>query len=206
MASVELENQTGCCGGDQNNQRDEQRNVDARLDQGTVVTATLPVSSNEGCCSAGITRDEVAGSDRSREIGGLGQVLTLVTTRDHGGVSAGCGCSPDVDALASEEQGQTPLGVDSRDGSPLDFMSSHDVADVDAGLSNNEARSPKCCVDGHGEECGNRDSAQTVDQSTCCGGGCCSSTENQNEHDSEDLAGTGSERGHVLHVVTEVTR
>lgn len=206
MGDFGSENQGGCCGGAQNNQRDEQRNVDSRFDTSTVVTATLPVSSNEGCCSAGITRDEVAGSDRSREIGGLGQVLTLVTARDHGGVSAGCGCGPDVDALGAEEQGQTPLGIDAGDGSPFNLVGGDDVADVDAGLSNDEAGTPKCCVDGQCEECGNHYSAQTVDQSTCCGGGCCSSTENQNEHDSENLAGSGSERRHVLHVVTEVTR
>jgi len=200
------ENQ-GCCGGGGGNaQRDNHRDADSRLDQGAVLTASFPVATNQGCCSAGIGGDEIAGSDGTREIGGLGQVLTLVAARGHGGVAAGCGCGPDVDASLSEEQGQPPLRVDARDGAPFDFVGSDEVSNVHPSLANDQTRSPECCVDGGGKECRHTDSAQSVDQSACCGSGCCSTAENDNEHGGDDPARAGRERGHELHGVTEVTR
>lgn len=206
MGEVVSDNQGGCCGGAQNAQNTDQGDVNTRLDASSVFTSAFPVASNESCCSAGIGRDEVAGSNGSREIGGLGQVLTLVATSNHGGVTAGCGCRPDGDAALVEVERQSPLGVDARDRAPLNLVSRDDVADVHAALSNDESGSPECCPDGRCEECGNNDAAQPLDDSACCGGGCCGATENQNEDDSENSAGTGNERRHVLHVVTEVTR
>lgn len=206
MSDFVSENQGGCCGGGGNAQRDNHREADSRLDQGAVVPTPFPVTTNQGCCSAGVGVDEIAGTDSTREIGGLGQVLTLVSTRSHGGVAAGCGCGPDVDASLVEEEGQTPLGVDAGDGAPFDLVGRDAVSNVHSRLANDQSRSPECCVDGRCEECGNADSAQTVDESACCGGGCCSAAENDDEHGGDDFAGARRERGHEHYVVTEVTR
>jgi hypothetical protein len=206
MSGTMSDEQGSCCGGRGNAQSDNHRTTNAGLDEGSVVTTTLPVTTNQGCCSAGVGRDEIAGTNGSREVGGLGQVLTLVSTRGQGSVTAGCGCGPDVDASLSEEKGQTPLGIDARDGAPFDFVGRDDVANVHAGLADDEARSPESSVNDRDEERRNADSAQTVDQSTCCGGGCCGTTENSDEHGGNDSAGARRERGHEVHVVTEVTR
>lgn len=206
MGNVVSENCGGGSGGALNAEHNDQGDVMARLDASTVLSATFPMAPNEGCCSAGIGRDEVTGSNSSREVGGLGQVLSLVTTGDHGGVSAGCGCSPDGDAALVQVQRQAPLGVNPSDGTPLNLVSRDNVANVHATLADDESRSPECCPDGRCEECGNDDSAQPVDNAACCGGGCCGDSKNQNEDDSEGSAGTGYERRHVLHVVTEETR
>ena len=198
--------QGGCCGGTGNAQRDNHRDADSRLDESAVITSPFPVATNECCCSTRVARDEVAGTDRSREVGGLGQVLPLVATREHGGIAAGCGCGPDVDALGAEEQGQAPLGVDAGNRTPLDFVGRDNVSDIDAGLANDESGSPECCVDNRNQESRNANSSNPIDQSACCGGGCCGTTENQNEHGGDYFAGARRERDHELHVVTEVTR
>jgi len=198
--------QGDCCGGRSNTQRDNHRAADAGLDQGLVVTTTLPVSSNESCCAAGVRGDEVAGSDRTREVSGLGQILTLVSAGGQGGIAAGCGCSPDIDAPLSEEQGQAPLRVDAGNRAPFDFVRNDDVSNVDPAFPNDQPRSPERRVDNRYEESGDGDSTKPVDQSACCGGGCCGTTENEDEHDSDYSAGARRERGHELHVVTEVTR
>ena len=206
MTDVTLKGQSGCCGGTQNNQGDDELNVYTRLDASAVFRATLPVPSNESCCSTGVAGDEIAGTNGSREVGGLGQVLTLVATRDHGGVAAGCGCGPDRDTSVLQEESQSPLGVDAFDRSPLDFVRRHDVADVDPGLANNQSGSPECCIDGQCEECGNADSAQRVDDVACCGGGCRGATEDKNKDSGQYSTGAGHERRHVLNGVTEATR
>ena len=206
MAESMSEGQGGCCGDTQNAQRDNESHVDAGLDARAVIRATLPVPTNESCCSTGVARDEIAGTNGSREIGGLGQVLTLVATRDHGGVTAGCGCSPDRDASVFQIEGQAPLGIDTIDRSPLDFVSRDDVANIDAGLADDESGSPQCCVDGQCQECGNAGSAQGIDDVACCGGGCCGTTEDKYKDDSQYSTGAGHESGHVLHGVTEATR
>lgn len=206
MSDVMSDGQGGCCGGAQNAQRDDQLNVDSGLDARAVVRATFPVPTNEGCCSAGIARDEIAGANSSREVGGLGQVLPLVAAREHGGVATGCGCGPDVDASLSEEQSQAPLRVDARDGTPLDLVRRDDVADVYSGLADDESGSPECCVDGQCEECGNADSAQGVDDVAGCGGGCGGATENKNKDNGQYSTGAGHERRHALNGVTEATR
>lgn len=198
--------QGGCCGNSQATQRHDQSDVDSRFHQGTVLSAALPVASDEGCCSTRIGVDEVAGPNRSREVSGLGQVLTLVSTSDHGGVSAGCGCGPDRDPTFAQKERESPLGVDAADCTPLDLVGHYDVSDVDAGLADDEPGSPECCPDGRCEKCGNGDSTQPFGESGCCGGGCCGTTENNIKDDREDAAGTGNEGRHVLHVVTEVTR
>ena len=206
MTDVTLKGQSGCCGGTQNNQGDDELNVYTRLDASAVFRATLPVPSNESCCSTGVAGDEIAGTNGSREVGGLGQVLTLVATRDHGGVTAGCGCGPDRDTSVLQEESQSPLGVDAFDRSPLDFVRRHDVADVDPGLANDQSGSPECCIDGQCEECGNADSAQRVDDVACCGGGCRGATEDKNKDSGQYSTGAGHERRHVLNGVTEATR
>ena len=206
MTDVTLKGQSSCCGGTQNNQGDDELNVYARLDASAVIRATFPVSTNESCCSAGVARDEIAGANGSREIGGLGQMLPLVATRDHGGVTARCGCGPDRDSSVLQEEGQSPFGVDALDRSPLDFVRRHDVADVDSGLANDQSRSPECCIDRQCEECGNADSAQRVDDVACCGGGCCGATEDKNKDDGQYSTGAGHERRHALNGVMEATR
>lgn len=206
MTKPMLENQGGCCGGTQNAQRNDELKVHAGLDASAIARATLPVATNESCCSTGVTGDQITGTNRASEVRGLGEVLTLVTTRDKGGVSAGCGCSPDGNFAVLEEQGQPPLSVDAFDRSPLDLVGRDDVANVDAVLSNDEPGSPECCVDGQCEECGNRDSAKSLDDVACCGGGCCGASENKGKDDGQYSTGTGHERGHVLNGVTEATR
>lgn len=206
MSGMMSDQQGGCCGDRGNAQGNDHRTTHAGLDEGLVVTTTLPETTNESCCSAGVGGDEVAGPDRSREVGGLGQVLPLVATRGHGCITTGCGCGPDVDASLSEEQGQAPLGVDARDGAPLDFVGRDDVSNVDPGFPNDQARTPESCVDDRYEESGNADSAKPVNEPACCGGGCCGTAENEDEHGGDYLAGAGRERDHGLHVVTEVAR
>ena len=206
MSDVMSDGEGGCCGGPQNAQRNDELNVDTRLDASTVVRATFPVPTNESCCSAGIAGDEIAGANRSREVRGLGQVLPLVAAREHGGVTAGCGCSPDRDATVFQEKGQSPLGIDALNRSPLDFVGRDDVSNIDTGFANDESGSPECCVDGQCEECGNADSAQGVDDVACCGGGCCGAAEYKNKDDGQYSTGAGHKRGHVLYGVTEATR
>ena len=206
MTDVTSESQGSCCGGAQNNQGDDELNVYARLDASAVISATFPVSANESCCSTGIASNKIAGSNGSREVGGLGQVLTMVATRDHGGVTAGCGCGPDRDSSVLQEESKSPFGVDALDCSPLDLVRRDYVADVDPGLANDQSGSPECCIDGQCEECGNADSAQRVDDVACCGGGCCGATEDKNKDDGQYSTGAGHERRHVLNGVTEATR
>jgi len=206
MTEVMLDGQGGCCGGAQNAQRDNQLNVDARLDASAVIRATLPVPAHESCCSARVARDEITGANSSREVGGLGQVLPLVATGGHGSIAAGCGCGPDRDSSVFQEEGQSPLRVDAFDCSPLDLVRHDEVADVDAGLANDQSGSPECCVDGQCEECGNADSAQRVDDAACCGGSCCGATEDKNKNNGQYSTGAGHERRHVLNGVTEATR
>ena len=206
MISESLPEQGGCCGGAQKNEKHREATVDTRLDQATVARALFPVSTNDGCCATGIGRDEVPGSDRAREIGGLGQVLTLVSTSDHGGVPAGCGCRPNGNSLSTDEQGESPLRVDSADRTPLDLVGHDDVPHVDGTLTDNESGSPECCVDGRREECGNADSAQPINQGSCCDGGCRCGSANNYENDGQNSTGAGHERRHTLHAVMEVTR
>jgi hypothetical protein len=206
MSKLISDGQGGCCGGGENTQRDNELNIHSGFDASAVVSASLPVPTNESCCSARVAGDEVAGANGSREVGGLGQVLTLVATREHGGVTAGCGCGPDRDPSVFQEQGQAPLRIDALDCSPLDLVGRDDVSYVDTGLANDESGSPECCVDGKCEECGNADSAQGIDDVACCGGGCCGATEDKNKDDGQYSTRAGHESGHVLYGVTEATR
>ena len=206
MISESLPEQGGCCGGAQNNQKHREATVDTRLDQATVARAPFPVSTDNGCCSTGIGRDEVSGSNSSREIGGLGQMLTLVSASDERSVTTGCGCGPNGNLLSTDEKGESPLRVDSADRTPLNFVSHDDVANVDGTLSNDESGSPECCIDGRCEECGNAQSSQPISQGSCCDGGCrCGSADN-NENNGEHSTGAGYEGRHTLHAVMEVTR
>jgi len=206
MTESTSEGQGGCCGGGQNAQRDDELNVHARLNASAVIRPALPVPANESCCSTRVAGNQIAGADSSREVGGLGQVLPLVATSDHGGVATGCGCGPDRDAAIFEEERQSPLGVDALNRTPLDFVSRYDVADVDSGFADNESGSPECCVDGQCKECGNAYSAQGVDNVACCGGGCCGATEDKNKDDGQYSTGAGHERRHALNGVMEATR
>lgn len=206
MISESLPEQGGCCGGGKNHENYREGNVDARLNPTAVGPSAFPVSTDNGCCSTGIGRDEVSGSNSSREIGGLGQMLTLVSTSDHGGVTAGCGCGPNGNLLSTDEQGESPLRVDSADRTPLNLMGHDDVANVDGTFSNDESGSPECCIDGRCEECGNAQSSQPISQGSCCDGGCrCGSADN-NENNGEYSTGAGHEGRHTLHAVMEVTR
>jgi len=206
MNSQSLPEQSGCCGGGKYSENYGEGNVDARLNPTTVGSAALPVSTNDGCCATGIGRDEVSGSNGSREIGGFGQMLTLVSTSDHGGVTTGCGCGPNGNSLSTDEKGQSPLRVNSTDRAPLNLVGRDDIANVDGTVPNNQSGSPECCVDGRCEECGNAQSAQPVNQGSCCDGGCrCGSADN-NENNGEYSTGAGHERRHTLHAVMEVTR
>ena len=65
MTYVTSHSQGGCCGGAQNAQRNDEWNVDARLDASAVIRATLPVPANESCCSSRVAGDEVAGAERA---------------------------------------------------------------------------------------------------------------------------------------------
>jgi len=206
MTDVTSHSQGGCCGGAQNAQRNDELNVDAGLDASAVIPSTLPVPANESSCSTRVASDEVAGANGSREVRGFGQVLTLVPTRDHGGVAARCGCGPDRDSSVFQEKGQSPLGVDALDRAPLNLVRHDDVADVHSAFADDETGSPECCVNGQCEESGNADSAQRVNDVACCGGGCCGSSENKNKDDGQYSTGAGHERGHVLYGVTEATR
>jgi hypothetical protein len=206
MTNLMSEGQGGCCGGAQNNQRDYELHIDTRLDASAVFRVTLPVPSNESCCSTGVAGDEIAGTNGSREVGSLGQVLTLVATRDHGGVTAGCGCGPDRDTSVFQKEGQSPLGVDALNRSPLNLVRRDDVADIDARLANDESGSPECCVNGQCEECSNADSTKGVDDVACCGVGCCGATEDKNKDNGQYSTRAGHESRHVLNGVTEATR
>jgi len=206
MSESTSERQGGCCGGAQNRQGDDESNVHTGLDASAFIRATLPVPANESCCSSGITGNEIARTNGSREVGGLGQVLPLVAAREHGSVATGCGCGPDRDAPIFQKESQSPLGVDALNRPPLDLMRRDDVADVDAGLADDEPGSPECCIDGQCEERGNADSAKGVDDVACCGGGCCGTAEDKNEDNGQYSTRAGNERRHVLYGVTEATR
>ncbi len=206
MAGVTSDSQGACCRGAQHKKGDNQPQVDARLDASTVVPPSLPVAANESCCSARVTGDEIAGTNRSREVGGLGQVLPLIAASSHGRVATGCGCGPDRDAFVVKKEGQPPLGVDSLNRSPLDLVGRNDVANVDTGFSDHQSGSPQCCVDGQCEECRNCDSAKDDDNVACCGGGCCGSTKDEDKNDGQYAARAGYERRHALNGVMEVTR
>jgi len=206
MNSELLPEQGGCCGGGKNSQNYGEGNVDARLNSTTVGSSAFPVSTNDGCCSTGIGRDKVSGSNGSREIGGLGQMLTLVSASDERSVTTGCGCGPNGNSLSADEQSESPLRVDSTNRAPLNLVGRDDVAHVDGTVTNNQPGSPECCVDGRCEECGNAQSAQPIYEGSCCEGGCRCGGADNNKNDGENSAGAGHERRHTLHAVMEVTR
>lgn len=172
---------------------------------GSVVTA-LPFTSDDSCCSARFSRDEIAGSDRSREVSGLGQVTPEVSAGGECCVPAGCGCGPDGNASTIEIQGQAPFGVDSVDGTPADSVARERVDNSDSVVIDVESRSPEAGVQDHTEKAEHREPSN---QSACCEGGqgCCqSNSEDSDGYTGKYPTGSGNERRHEIHAGTKADR
>ena len=195
-----------CCAqpGDSKSYRDADG---VRGGHSTVVgRASLPLSSDDSCCSAGLSGREITGSDSAREVGGLGQMLTEVTASGECCVPPGCGCGPDGNSSSSDPQRESPLGVDQVDGSPVDGVCCENVGHNDTLVGDVKSWTPEGGVNGDREKAKNRDAAN---EAVCCEGEqCCSNSqsENSNGDHAENSAGAGHERRHVNNAGTKVGR
>lgn len=166
--------------------------------------ATLPLTSNEGCCGPTFGTGEVAGSNGSRHVRGLGKELPLIAGGTERGVTTGCGCGPHGNSTDRREDCQSPLGVNLLDGSPLNIDVRDDVADVEPVVVNPKDGTPECCPDGETKGCchgqASEQSGNVSDQGCLCHG------ENNPGHYTEHATESGTKHRHGLHSVTEVSR
>ena len=195
-----------CCAqpGDAESYRDADG---VRRDNSTVVwLASLPLPPDDSCCSTGFGGREISGSNRSREVGGLGQMFTEVAASGECCVPTGCGCGPDGNASTRGPQRESPLGVDQVDRSPVDGVCCENVGHNDTLVGDVKSWTPEGGVNGDREKAKNRDAAN---EAVCCEGEqCCSNSqsENSNGDHAENSAGAGHERRHVNNAGTKVER
>lgn len=199
------EKQGDCCRGSQDAQTHDERNTHARSNESSrIVVSTFPLAANDGCCTTRFARDEVTGTNSPRQIGALGQMLTLVTRREEGGVSTGCGCGPNGNTASTEEHGETPLRVDAGDRPPFHVVGGDDVANRQPLVADIQSRSPEGGVESRTEKTNHNDQSNRVlplkrDEGCCAGNGCRCRGER-----GENTARSGDE-SHVLHVSMEVS-
>ncbi len=186
-----------CCAqpGDAESYRDADG---VRRDNSTVVwLASLPLPPDDSCCSTGFGGREISGSNRSREVGGLGQMFTEVAASGECCVPTGCGCGPDGNASTRGPQRETPLGVDQMNSTPVDGVCCENVSHDDTVFGDVKSGTPERAVDSNSEKAKYRDASN---ESVCCEGEqCCSSSqaENGNGDHAEDSARAGHEGRHV---------
>jgi hypothetical protein len=195
-----------CCAqpGNSNSYRDADR---VRGGHSTVIgLASLPLSSDDSCCTTGFGGSQVSWANSAREIGGLGQVLTEVTASGECCVSSGCGCGPDGNSASGDPQREAPFGVDQVNGTPVDGVCCENVGYNNTLIADVKSWSPEGGIDGDRQKAKNRDAAN---EAVCCEGEqCCSNsqTENSNGDHAENSAGAGHERRHVNNAGTKVER
>ena len=190
--------------------RDAESNREAnRVRRGhstTVGLSPLPQAPDDSCCTAGFGGREVAGPDGAREVRGLGEMSSEVTTRGERRVSTGCGCGPNGNATTSDPERETPLGVDQVNGPPIDGVCCEDVGDNHALIGDVKPWTPEGGIDGGSEKAKNRDAAN---ESVCCEREESRSdrqTENTDGHRGEYTAGSGHERHHENNAGMKVER
>jgi hypothetical protein len=195
-----------CCAQPGNPENNGKTNrVDGR-DVSVVGLASLPLSSNDSCCSSGFGGSEVTGSDSSREVGGLGQMGTEVLASGECCVPSGCGCGPDGNSASGDPQREAPLGVNQVDGSPVDGVCCENVRNDNTGVADIETRTPERGVHRGAEKTKYGDSPYE----SVCGEGeqCCSNSqgENSDSHRAENSTGAGHERRHENNAGMKVER
>ncbi len=195
-----------CCAqpGDSKKHRDADG---VRSNNPTVVgLASLPLSSNDSCCSSGFGGSEITGSDSSREVGGLGQMRTEVLASGECCVPSGCGCGPDGNSASGDPQRETPLGVNQVDSSPVDGVCCENVRNDNTSVTDIETRTPERGVHRGAEKTKYGNSPY---ETACCEGEqCCSNSqsENSDSHHAEDTTGAGHERSHENNAGMKVER
>lgn len=203
---MKLHAKTECGCAQQNTQGHDNENIDVANGNTLRVTAVSPEAANVGCCSTAFTGDEITGSNGAREIRGFGQELSFVSRGDESGMSAGCGCGPRGDFANGREQGQAPLRINLLDGTPLDVVVRHDVADVNSGVVDAQAGSPECCPGGEAEGCCQGNAVKKSESVEGNQDGCLCCGQSDSHRDRENATESGAEDRHAHHGVTEVAR
>ena len=110
----------------------------------SVLLASLPEASDGRCSSSRVTGDEITRANGSSQVRGFWQVLTLVATCEDGAVPSRSGRRPAGDLFAGrQDQSQSPLRINSSNGSNWDQIGLENVFDYNNILANLDSGKPK---------------------------------------------------------------
>ena len=157
-----------------------------------IFLAGLP-EAPDGCCGGSrITGNQIPWADGANEVGALRKMLTLVTASEDAAVSSWSGSRPAGDLLSgTQDQSQSPLGVNPSDCSNWDQIGSENVFDYDQILSDLNPGKPKeqkaYVADGEGYW----DADQGSPQAIGCIDGHKSQQHGRGDHDGQDLGAFG---------------
>ena len=118
-------------------------NAPLAFDRGNLVSTLLPESSDVGCSSSGVAANEITWSNGSRDVGALGEVLSLVAGGKDAAVATRSWSSPGRYFAFVGGDCERPAGVDELYGTPADVVLSEDIDNLYALFADFNPGKPK---------------------------------------------------------------
>ena len=112
--------------------------------QGASITKCFPVSSDDQSSNSRITGGEIAWSNETiAHVATFWKMLGFSSISHKGSVARRCWCSPSSNSSVSSFKTQRVLGVNTRNCTPVKFVTSENVVDYHSSFSDLHARVPK---------------------------------------------------------------